>query len=163
MNNSTNNRFLWLTILGLLLLNIGLLGWIWFGTNSSLGKEPPSFLPNELGFDQAQAHQYDILRKAHFKEVKPIRDSTKILKDDLFSHLANPTLSDADLKALTNAIAQNIERSDWLTFKHLQEVRKLCTPAQKEVFDATIQDIMRKQAHGGMPPPPMREGPPPPR
>jgi hypothetical protein len=158
MTDNTRFRQLWFAILGLLIINLGMLLWMWLSASSPIGKPsgPPmlTVLVEKLGFDQQQKTQLDVLVKRHFAEVDPIRDSVRILKDQLFKQLPNTALSNSQLDSICGVIAQKMAQTDQMVFRHFQEIRALCTPEQQQKFDRIIQDLLHQQGRRGMPPPP---------
>lgn len=158
MNNSFQIRYLWMTILALLLLNLGLLGWIWFSPQGQNRKQPPpDLLVRELNLNPQQKKQYLLLRDDHHAKTKAIRDSVLMLKRVLFHQIGHP-LSDQDLEKAVNEIANKMAIVDTITFKHFRQVRQLCTPPQQQRFDEIIDDVL---GHLDQRPRPRQDGPPP--
>ena len=163
MNNSFQYRYLWLVILGLLLLNLGLLGWIWLSPQNRprTGQSPADFLEKELGFTAEQREQYRLLRKGHQEKVKSIRDSIRQMKKQFFEQLGKP-MADSEIEQTTADMAKKIATVDKITFQHFREVRQICTPSQQQKFDEVIDEMLHRMAagpegRGGMPP---QDGPP---
>jgi protein CpxP len=163
MNNSFQYRYLWLVILGLLVLNLGLLGWIWFAPQNRprAGGTPAEFLEKELNFTQAQKEQFRLLREDHHAKVQDIRDSIRQMKRQFFEQLGKP-MSDSDMEKITAGIAEKMARVDKITFQHFKEVRQMCTPAQQQKFDEVIDEMLERLATGaeGRGGPPQEAGPP---
>lgn len=163
MNNSFQYRYLWFVILGLLVLNLGLLGWIWFSPQNRPreGGNPANFLEKELNFTAKQKEQFRLLREDHHERTQAIRDSVRKMKRQFFEQLGKP-MSDADIQKVTADIAEKMARVDKITFQHFRDVRQICTPAQQQKFDEVIDEMLERLAAGaegrGGPP---REGRPP--
>ncbi len=159
MKENNKFRMLWVSIGLLLLMNIGMMAWFTF-----FGKMPPRrlFLEKELEFTAKQEESYRDLRKAHSDKMKVLKDNVKNLKEDFYANLSDFTITDAELKEKAVAMEANMVEADILTFKHFQEVRKMCTPKQQERFDDIIIDVIRSiERPGGGPPmvqPQPREG-----
>ncbi|MFN8343901.1 MAG: Spy/CpxP family protein refolding chaperone [Spirosomataceae bacterium] len=164
MNNSFRYRYLWLVILGLLLLNLGLLGWIWFAPQKRPreGGTPASFLEKELHFTAKQKEQFRLLREDHHTKTEAVRDSVREMKKQFFEHLGEP-MSEAAIEKVTSEIALKMARIDKITFQHFRQVRQICTPAQQQKFDSIIDEMLRRLAAGaeGRGGPPPDGGPPP--
>ncbi|MEI7583153.1 Spy/CpxP family protein refolding chaperone [Runella sp.] len=168
MNNFFQNRYVWLVILGLLVFNLGLLGWIWFSPQNRPreGGNPASFLEKKLNFTKEQKEQFRLLREDHHKKTQAIRDSVRQMKRQFFEQLGKP-MSESDVERVTADIAKKMARVDKITFQHFREVRQLCTPAQQQKFDEVIDEMLERLAASaegrGRPPrgagPPQHSGP----
>ncbi|MEZ4901714.1 MAG: hypothetical protein R2822_08140 [Spirosomataceae bacterium] len=158
MNNSFQIKYLWLIVITLLLVNLGMLGWLLFTPKAHDRRQPPlDLLARELHFNAEQKKQYNLLKDAHHTQAKAIRDSAMMIKKALFNQLNRP-LSDQEIDKATHEIAEKMAIVDHLTFKHFREVRQLCTPAQQQRFDEVIEDVLRHLAGGpagDRPPPPL--------
>jgi hypothetical protein len=150
-------------ILGLLVLNLGLLGWIWFSPQKRPHKKetPANFLEKELNFTAKQKEQFRLLREDHHAKVQDIRDSVREMKRQFFEHLGKP-MSESDIESVTIDIAKKMARIDKITFQHFREVRQMCTPAQQQKFDEVIDEMLERLAAGaeGRGRPPREVGPP---
>lgn len=157
MNNSFQTRHLWLVILGLLLLNLTLLGWIWFSPQNNLrlgGQSPGDFLEQQLKFTTKQKEQFKLLREDHHRKTQTIRDTIRLLKKEFFGKLKKP-LSDAEIAHETAAIAQKMATIDKITFRHFRDIRQICTPQQQDKFDNMVDELLRhlgSEGRGGPPP-----------
>lgn len=168
MNNSTNNNNRWLTIITLFLLtaNIATLAFLWMHHKTARrddDKLPPpngqvfEFINTELKLDSAQRETYRKLREEHQAGVRPLQDSIRKAKDDLYSLLKQPNVDESTLQAAAKKAAEADQQLDIFTFRHFQKLRAICTPAQQQKFDSIIQDVLHRMA------PAKRQGPPPPR
>jgi len=165
MSNFTNNR--WLSVITLLLLtaNIVTLALLW--TNKKAGGRgegvypPPQgqvfeFLTNELKLDASQQETYRKLRDEHRGGQKAIQDSIRKAKDEFFTLLQQPAVSDSMIHIYSRKAVDAEQRLDEFTFRHFQKLRAICNAEQQKRFDEIIQDALRRMA------PPRRQGPPPP-
>ncbi len=155
-----------MAVIGLLLINIGILAWLWL---SPRGREPKVFfLEKELNFTPEQSLVYRKLRKAHFKQVEMVRDSVGKMKQALIKKITK-NLSDAELWKESTAIESKHVQINVMNYKHLQEVYQLCDAEQKKKFDAMIDEIAfqinkppfsppPRRGQGLHPPPPEGEG-----
>jgi protein CpxP len=166
MKENNKYRMLWVVIGLLLALNVSILAWFTFFSQNIHPKR--LFLETELKFDEKQAVSYKILRQEHAQQMRDLREEVKAMKTDFYKELSQPTISDDLLKEKALAIETKMAEADVLTFKHFQEVRKLCTPTQQTRFDEVIIDLIRSiERPEGPPPPrdgqePMDGSPPPP-
>lgn len=175
MKDTNKYKILWAAIGVLLLLNIGLLVWITFFSNGNLAQPKRLFLEAELKFDEKQTEVYRKLRHEHAQQMRSLRESVRAMKEAYYADLKE-TISDDSLKARANRIESKMVEADVITFRHFQEVRQMCTPAQQKHFDEVVIDLIRSierpgpprggPHQGGPPPmgdrPPMEDMPPPP-
>ena len=169
MNEKYKFRLLWGAILGLLLLNLAILGWMWSSSGIPPRREGGGsaldLLHRELGFNEAQKKQVIAITEAHFQKVKPVRDSVRLLKDMFFDRLSDSAITDAELNDLSEKVAHKMAVADQMVFRHFQEIRAICTPKQQTKFDEIIKDALHQQGRQQMRNGPLngrREGPPPP-
>lgn len=158
MNSSFQYRYLWLVILGLLLLNLGLLGWIWLSPQNHprTGQSPADFLEKELDFTTKQKEQYRLLREGHHSKVKTLRDSVRQMKKQFFEQLGK-SMTDSAIEQVTADMAKKVTLLDKITFQHFRDVRQICTPSQQQKFDEIIDEMLHRMAagsegRGGLPP-----------
>lgn len=171
MKNVLSSNYLWPITLALFLLNLGLVGWMWFfpqrQPNGPRGETPGQFLEKELAFTPQQKEEFRILREDHHRKTKVLRDSIRQMKEAFFRHIGKTGVTDSALVQKSNAIAEKIAQIDKITFQHFSDVRKICSPQQQAKFDDVIDEMLRRLAanperpaerpHGPMPPlPPPR-------
>ncbi len=116
------------------------------------------FLKNDIKFSQAQLKEYDSIKKVHWKTARPIFNAMNAAKDSLYFHLRDSIVSDQFLLEATDSIAQRQKQMDLQMFVHFRNMRNLCTPEQKPLFDSLVQDLIRKMTNSyrrdGRPPKP---------
>ena len=161
MSEQNKYRTLWIVILCLLAINTIMLGWIWFAKPPQ-NAMPPERMVNELGFDAQQLEAFEKLKTEHFAVVTPLRDSIRILMRESYDLTKSDTLDKALLHQNMQDLSSKIVANEENTREHLYQVRKLCTPGQREIFDNKVLEIFKNQGEnhrGGkdgerMPPPP---------
>ena len=94
-------------IIGILVvMNIVLLGIVWFGKPPhSGGQELRKFVEQNLKFTEEQSKQYDVLISEHRKRIREIDEQTKEAKQALFQ-LVNESADTVKEKALTEQLAK---------------------------------------------------------
>ncbi len=162
------NKMRWWTLFFLMLvtLNIAALSFTayWLLKSRQAGPPPPpksgamEFLVKELEFDSMQQQQFHQLVEAHRHSVMDIRKNNRIAKDAFFALLKEPVVNDSSLERSAREAVFFDQQLDMITFRHFQQVRKLCNEKQKEKFDAIIQEALHMAAPPAGGPPP---GPPP--
>ena len=153
-------RTLWGAILVLVLMNIGMMCWLWF--SPKLPKQPENFfLEKELGFDEKQKATYREMRKEHFDGNQEIHGQIKEKKEAFLKQMTKSNLSDDELMKQSLEIETLAAKINVRNYKHLQEVRKICTSEQQRKFDEVMDKIAAQIARPQMPPPPRGGGQPP--
>ncbi|MBB6004001.1 Spy/CpxP family protein refolding chaperone [Arcicella rosea] len=152
------NKSAWLIGL-LVLLNVFLLGTIWFTHDKPPHpdrQEVRKFVERELQFTEEQISQYDVLIKEHQQEMRSIHQQIQPLKNELFQLIAFPEDS-LKTKIISEQIAKLVIQQDLATLKHFRKVRdSICTDKQKPLLDNLLSEILAKMGRQGSPPPPPR-------
>ncbi len=153
-----NARFLKISIIILLLINIGTLSYLWMGKQQVPPQGGPhggpdvfTFLCNELKLDDQQVRQYEELRDEHHQSVENIQHHSRQLREQFFDMLHSNTDS-STVKKISDSIAATQEQIELVTFYHFKKVRNILRPDQQKRFDEVIQEATRMMAPG--PPPP---------
>lgn len=148
-----NTRFLKITIIVLLLVNIATLIFMLTGHKRHEGHIPPpphgragafEFLTQELKLDEAQIKQFDEMRKQHHENVRNVQEKSRDLHHRFFDLLA--TSDSAGAVQLADSMAQIQKQIELLTFGHFKQVRDICKPDQQKKFDAVINEALRMMA-----------------
>ena len=143
---------LWGAIICLLLMNISLMGLLWWSPQQHPGRpQEPFFLEKELSFDEHQKEIYRELRKGFFASKKMLHDSIKEKKENFLKQVTSK-LTDEELLTASSAIEANAVKMNILTYKHLHQVYEMCTPEQRRKFDGIIDRIAFQMAKPQEPP-----------
>lgn len=166
MNYFNKNKWWLIAVIVLLAINTATLTIFWLerkGQGLLLGSRPKgaeaqAFLIKELALDSIQQVQYLELVKAHRTSTNEIKKELKNAKDAFFNLLGDSTASEATVKQAADSASTVETQIDLLTFKHFQQIRSICTPAQKAKFDSVIKTVVRmmgpnQQRPQGRPPP----------
>ena len=177
--NTDKTKILSIAVILLLILNFGILAFLWLGrphTPQGIPGNPPGkqdmndrmpppgrmeggpkeFLTHELSFTDKQKQDYEKLIDEHQNDIKKIREQTKKDKDDFWDNLSK---KDPDVNSSASKLAEDQKQLELATFKHFQKVRELCTDEQKKKFDKVINEALRMMAPQGPPPPRPGRGP----
>ena len=149
-------RFLAISVVLLLLLNIGTLAYL-FRTHKDAepgqpGRAVADFIIQQLQLDATQQEKFAELRDRHQGVLQAAHKEDRRLHDMYFNLLKtdNPDRKKAD--SISMLIADQRSLIEMATFIHFQELRKLCRDDQKKRFDATIDEIARRLGPKGPPP-----------
>lgn len=158
-------KFTTALIIGLLLLNVGLVTTIWLGDcNGPKGPHgnPPHgglLFEKELGWDATQVAQFEALRAEHHKNMQGFHKELNVLKTQMLDLVTQE--SDDGLEEVLTKIGAKHADLDRITYEHFTAIRNICGPDKRGKFDELWQDIKGKlmPGPGG---PEGRHGPPPP-
>ncbi len=146
---SPRSKILVLVIVALLISNLALLGFMFFGKKE--GKKPPErgksfsdYFEKQLGFTPEQSAKFHQLRDQHFENLKPILKEVRKAKDSLFSIMRLPDTPDSILEKAAEDLSQKEKAQELQSFRHFREVRELCTDEQKPKFDSLIDKIINR-------------------
>ena len=146
---SPRSKILVLIIVALLISNIALLGFMFFGKKGNpkppeRGKSFSDYFEKQLGFTPEQSAKFQQLRDQHFENLKPILKEVRNAKDSLFSIMRLPDVPDSILENAAENLAQKEKALELQSFRHFRKVRELCTDEQKPKFDSLISRIINR-------------------
>ena len=173
MNYFDRNKILSAAVVLLLLINLGILGLLWFDRSQKItppdrvppvdrmrspegmppDRGPKEFLIKELNFDDKQKKDYEKLVEEHQTAMRRIREKLRKEKDefwDIFSKTGNDTVAAEKIASEIGADQKEIEL---VTYRHFQKVRELCNDDQKKKFDEVIKEALKMMGPNGPPPP----------
>lgn len=151
----------WLVIL-LLAINAVTLGLFWFGKPGGPKGKPQDFLIEKLQFNEKQKESFLLLAQQHRDKTEQLREQIKIKKDKLFELAKVDKLEDSTIRNAANEVGILIEELDMFTLEHFRQIRTLCDPTQKEIFDNIIKEMTAMMGAPRPPGPLHPDGPPPP-
>lgn len=146
---NTTNKFLSIAVVLLLIANIALVSFMFFGKEKKHhskdgGKSPFDTMVKEIGMNDTQKKEYDSLRKIHFNNIRPLFDTMRVTRRSLFNLMKDENVNDSLVNVYTSRISEKQEEADKLTLHHFRRVRKLFTPEQQQKFDMFIQKMMQR-------------------
>ena len=161
MEDSKKIQALWIVIILLILINLSVLSWLWFSQRIPRDPLSPERIEKTLQLNHEQEDQFRRIKEEHFTEIRPIRDSIKIIKSELFDYLKQENPDPQLMEAKMNLMLEKIKENETKTLQHFAKIRAICTPEQKIIFDNDILEKFKKQGlnGGGRP----RDGERPPR
>lgn len=157
MSTQQKNKTLILIIGILLIANIATLSFFLInkGNNMKQGgghqdrKEMiNNFLKNNVGFTAEQLNQYDTMSKQHRAEMKAAFDNMSNGREDIFKKLASQEFNDSSLNNAAGAISAQQLSFETMMLHHLKDIRNICTPAEKLVFDTGFYKLISKRGEG---------------
>ena len=128
----------------LIALNITLIVILILGRpeNRPGGGDPGKFIVGELKLTTEQESEFNKLRNAHHDSIMKLQDEGRKLSKSLFEGLKT-TSAEKITDSISAKIAENQKRIEMVTYRHFEEVKKICSAEQKLIFDDIIMDVIR--------------------
>jgi protein CpxP len=168
-------KLLTITIIGLFILNLATLGYLWFsrphGILQPRNMNPPleqrgGFLEEQLKLNDKQKDEFLKLKEEHHKLAEPLQDSIHILKDRMFDVISSGQADTIKASEIARSIGECQKQLEMVAFHHFRKMRDLCDDNQKQKFDKVMKNVMMMVGPGEMrmqPPMGREHGLPPPR
>jgi hypothetical protein len=145
-----------------LIANIGLLYFFVFKrpqkpsrpTADEMRKMQIEKVKKDVGLSDEQTVAYDSLRSKQFKTMKPLFEDITRSKEDFFSLIYQPNVSDSVLGTYASRIGEKQMALDMSTFRYFQSIKALCTEEQKPKMDSVIKQIVKRIINNGSRRPP---------
>ncbi len=135
-------KLLTLSIIGLLLLNLGTLGFFWMNhlheSRMLVGPQLKERIAEELQFDEAQKEVFELLVKDHQMRSQQIRLEIEQAKKEYYQIGGRSKGSLNALMTLKNAYG----KLDELNYQHFEQIRGICRGDQIKKFEALVQKIL---------------------
>jgi len=137
----SRTRFLSWLVIGLLLTNILLVGFIVLRQpGSHVPRMPREIIIERLNFTNEQVIAYDGLINWHRSEIRKADDQILALKTHLYSGISGK-ISQVHNDSLIAEISKLQVRVEGIHYKHFRDIRNLCTPGQQPYFEELLKDI----------------------
>lgn len=109
------------------------------------GRPYSEFISKQLNFDTIQKAQLVKLRDEHKTELELLRKEDKMLHDSLFAYVKRGDMDSVKIDSVANLIAANKKQFEIAFLKHFSQIRSLCKPEQLELFNQTVDQMMKKR------------------
>ena len=146
-------KVLTFTVITLLLLNIGTLGFLYVSASKehhpppSHGPEgrpkPREIIIEKLHFDASQIKQYDQLIKKHQSDIRATEDNIRASKNELYLQLNEAVANEKVKDSLIAALSLYQTQIESIHFNHFQDIKKLCKKEQMADFSALTEELSR--------------------
>lgn len=138
-------RLLTVAVIGLLLLNFGVLSVLFFRDPGS-GLRPPREEPKyiiirKLHLDAAQQQQYQLLIDEHRSQMRLLEKESRDLKNELYSQLKRENPDSSLTDPVIQKIADTQKKIERVNFAHFQKIRALCRPEQLADFNSLVEGL----------------------
>ena len=144
-----------LAVVGLLLVNLGLVGFLVLRNPVPPPRDrqdgPRNVIIEKLELTEAQIVRYDQMIAEHQAEIRRLNDEIRKTKNNLYATLAGDDQSREDFFiSRLGALQRQVESAH---YAHFIALKNLCTPNQKDKFNDLTRDLAGYFALPGSPPP----------
>jgi hypothetical protein len=162
------SRF-WLTgLIVLAVLNISLMGFIWYNHMARRDYPPPDdnmsdmgaaddFLARELELNQEQIKVYRGLHERQVFQSDSIRTEINRLGSEMVDELFSATPDFARIQQLSEAMGEEHAVFERKIFDHFIEIKQICNPDQQERLRQLITEIIKRSLFAPPPSGPARD------
>jgi protein CpxP len=105
--------------------------------------EPATIIIKRLHFDPDQQRAYQKLVDQHQKQMRILNESMAQLHRDYYGLLAAVSPDMARQAVLSQQIADNQKAQAGLNFRHFEQIKALCHPAQQDDFRQLAGELAR--------------------
>jgi len=140
--------FLYIVIAFMMLLNVTTIIFVWKyypkpkpRPNLVQPLNPGDFIIRELGFNEKQRKDFDVLQDEHRQLMNENRDSVRKCREQLYE--LSPSGDTKQVEKFAEEIGKLEKEKELITFQHFQEIRALCNNRQKEKFDGIIRQVLQ--------------------
>jgi Spy/CpxP family protein refolding chaperone len=146
-----------IAVIALLLLNLGTLGVLFLKQQHSFPnhREPGRLIIEGLKLDEVQIDKFEISKDLHRSNMTQKDAEQRALQRELWSLLRTDNPDTVKATAIMTRIEALSHEKRMITFQHFAQIRALCRPEQKVLFDKLIEEIGEKlmPVAGPKPPP----------
>lgn len=164
-------KLLTFAVIGLLLLNLLTIGFLFVKSDSSTGdNQQPGSSPDDRGparliierlhLDDQQRQEYVAMARQHHEITQRLNKESVRLFQAYYSLLTVEKPDSAKASALVRQITDIQRQIAELNFAHFQQIRALCRPNQQAYFTQLVGDLARLFGRQQRPPRRDQNGPP---
>lgn len=137
-----------IAIIVLLLLNLGLVGYLVFENTwhkkTTDKPDTAELFAQKMGLTKEQRAKAKEMREGYFKVIRPMADSLRAVKISFYSQVNSGVATDSVLDNYQSKINDWQRKINKQTFDHFREVRAILTPEQQPKFDEFLQKMMQR-------------------
>ncbi len=157
MDFMTSKRFITTALVFLVVLNITLLGMLWWqNTNRPFQGSPVSVrefnrhhsFTTQLGLTEAQALSFRNLRQEHFRKVAPEMEVIAQLKKQLLNESLSGKPDAKKIAILAESIGKNQAAIERELALHFNALGKVCTPEQRNTLKKVLERLAARRFFG---------------
>lgn len=102
------------------------------------------FLEKEVGFNQEQMANYEILKQNNRQKMKPLFEDIRLAKIQFFKLLRHAVVDSAVLNQAALKIGERQKIIDLQAFENFKTIRTLCIPGQQLKFDSLLPGVIER-------------------
>lgn len=150
----TKDSFYKIVISLLLLINIGILAFLWIDRRNErsmsrpphMGPPPPPdrMIIERLDLNDKQVDQFEELKHEHHSQMVTIQQQSAQFHKDLFLLLKTSTVDTAYRDSILHQLQILDTRKELATFDHFQKLRGILEPQQQANFDEFVEELSRR-------------------
>lgn len=138
-------NFLKLTLIGLLLLNLSTLSFIFFKYNKSdenrKSNKPDQLIINKLAFNKEQENSYKILIQKHRQQINIIQETILNYKNNLYKKLKNNSSSKDQIDSLITKINEQQKNIELINYNHFLDIKGICSQKQIPAYNELVNEL----------------------
>lgn len=145
-----NAKTIGIAVIVLAIMNIALLAFLWLGHKHNQrilagGRAEGGLivLTQKLGLTEGQKEQLEVFRREHFRKMEPLRRQSHETRSKLHALWSSGGTAEK-IDSLTTKIGELQAQIEKTTFNHFSDIRSICSPDQKRIFDQIIQDVLKQ-------------------
>lgn len=142
------NKRLWVAVFLLLVINVGLTGYIFLKVPESKGKkanrpvaEVLSILKNELALSDDQLQKLEAIRGDFFKKEEVLSTLIKSQRDSMNMYMFNEKTDTILVKSIARRAADNEYQMELYRIEQALSLKKICSPEQMKKFEGMVKDL----------------------
>ncbi|WP_395062852.1 hypothetical protein [Flavobacterium sp.] len=137
-------KLLSFAVLALLLLNFGILGFLFFSKDKegfNGRKMPREIVIDKLHFDKNQTVTYGKMISKHQETIRNIDDSIRTTRNQLYKLLNAETIDSSKRDSLYEKFAGFQKQIETTHFNHFLEIKSICKEAQLDEYKDLTQEL----------------------
>lgn len=148
--NRINNKTLLLIIAVLLVSNFSLLALYISGGKQQQKKtsrtehSPVEFMVRELQLNEEQAGSFNTLWESTREKNRPLYDSMRVKREELYGYLKTEPQPDSLIRAATSGMAAIEQQLALNNYEHFRQLRSFCDSGQQVRLDTLIQRMGKR-------------------
>jgi Spy/CpxP family protein refolding chaperone len=155
MNILTSKRLVTTALVLLALLNITLLGMLWWqNTNGPFpGRQGPGHRHHQFSFsrqlalNESQTASFSKLRQEYFLKIGPEMQAIGLLKKQLVEESLQDRPDTKNIERIALSIGSRHAAIEQTLALHFHELAKVCTPEQRDSLKTVLERIATRQRH----------------
>ncbi|WP_293872105.1 hypothetical protein [Flavobacterium sp.] len=142
-------KLLTITVIGLLLINLGTLGFLFLNGSANHKPQhedrpaPKEIIIEKLHFDANQQKEYDKIIHVHQAEIRKLDENIRSTKNELYAQLSQTEVSVKIKDSLINLLNSYQKQIEETHFNHFESIKKLCHKDQMDEFNDLTEDLGR--------------------